>query len=531
MTSVDLFEKESFFDALKKSVSKHLQINRILLIVYAVLSGFLFLGALRPAAEGSGANSGITLFVWLFSLIFSARVFFKPEALPETDAPHAVVFWCTAISEFIIIGVPMLAVVLTALCSSLIAGTLTAAIFLRYLAMIPTLCAYVFLERLTSLYSKTVARFVWRLIAAPAFIAAVQSGLTEITRLMFFGMPKEETDLPGAVISVVFMTLTAAALALMMRFESRRIDSVTLRLGDFFIVAMNGVFIGLLCGTIAGATNFFAFPIGFIIGGGVAALICHTIIFRALGKPMLISLAVLGGFCVLSIAYILIVNAASASYVNYIPALEDIESAGYIHYEGAFDDMYSYKDAVGSADDFSSANDIKAIIATHKELLKANEPLSIEKKLRANYSEGRDLHFFGGTSSKKYSVSYRLKNGGTVVRYYRTEKYDIELPAQYLENKNDYQLKYSILSDIKISEVTYVGVRYGLFTDHETEDPDKIKQIVEALKADVKRSGKSDDGEFTVYFRYYKRSYYFSVPQGYTETRRVLDSYGYLRKR
>ena len=100
-----------------------------------------------------------------------------------------------------------------------------------------------------------------------------------------------------------------------------------------------------------------------------------------------------------------------------------------------------------------------------------------------------------------------------------------------MENKNDYQLKYSILSDIKISEVTYVGVRYGLFTDHETEDPDKIKQIVEALKADVKRSGTSDDGEFTVYFRYYKRSYYFSVPQGYTETRRVLDSYGYLRKR
>ena len=90
MTSVDLFEKESFFDVLKKSVSKHLQINRILLIVYAVLSGFLFLGALRPAAEGSDANSGITLFVWLFSLIFSARVFFKPEALPETDAPHAV---------------------------------------------------------------------------------------------------------------------------------------------------------------------------------------------------------------------------------------------------------------------------------------------------------------------------------------------------------------------------------------------------------------------------------------------------------
>ena len=34
--------------------------------------------------------------------------------------------------------------------------------------------------------------------------------------------------------------------------------------------------------------------------------------------------------------------------------------------------LYSYKDAVGSADDFSSANDIKAIIATHKELLKAD---------------------------------------------------------------------------------------------------------------------------------------------------------------
>lgn len=343
--------------------------------------------------------------------------------------------------------------------------------------------------------------------------------------------------------------------------------------------------IGMFLGTLFGTLNvllygYAGFIFGFVMGSVPAFIITHLILFKGFSKlwksaipyaAMVVTVIALIGFC----------NFDLMGYNRYVPAEENIKSAGLIDLDNCY--CAKSKGALGLAqmasDDYDDSGDIKAIANFHRSAVKVTDRESYEKfssvwsnMLLSNIPS----EYFG----EGYCIAYRLNNGRLVYRYYDlamsdgfySDDYDgLNVGAASRITESDtYFINYSELMNADINSVESISLE--VFNSDKSANYSKeniyisagddvgkekakadMTKVLEAYRKDVKELGTQfadADADMTLVVRFepqidtsggslskiltelfaasYGEAHYASVYPGYTNTVSALKEIGVL---
>ncbi len=327
---------------------------------------------------------------------------------------------------------------------------------------------------------------------------------------------------------------------------------------EMLATLISGFSMGLMFGSTRGfGSAYGAFVIGFLTAGATGFLISHVILFHGF-RGILKSFI---GFDVVTVAALIFTAVCcfgSQDYVSYVPKAEDVKSAGYIQFDSGYNERLKSTPSVikSSAGDFTDAEDIEAILASHRVLAEEATNLSAASKFSKIMSGSLYSRLFGYEQS--HSFAYRLQNGKTVVRVYKLEYFSYSVsdyinsslshsypynrvlkavPPENITNRAVYISKYSPLSTIRVEEIKsiYVDVKeIGRERFYENENVN-MQDLINALSQDITNSTDAEiDSEhycctLMIYVndskKLFKRNYQYSfeVYDCYENTLRLLE--------
>lgn len=268
-----------------------------------------------------------------------------------------------------------------------------------------------------------------------------------------------------------------------------------------------GMFLGVLFGALDVFGNaYLGFIFGFLLASIPAFVISHLILYKGFSKLIRTSIP-LAGLVVVVIAGVGLCNMDVFGYNKYIPELNDIKSAGFVHSAYYFlDETNPEKIADDARQDYTYKKDIEKVRKMHEQITKfyhASITKPQDKFIRV-WAELVGSKFL--ENSSYITVSYRLENGSSVDRVYlinilqmTQEDYsdvsDLDTSFCELASNETYIKKYSALSNCKASQIYSVDFYYK---DEEKQtvgeasiyDEGKVLgEISKALKKDVKENG------------------------------------------
>lgn len=145
-----------------------------------------------------------------------------------------------------------------------------------------------------------------------------------------------------------------------------------------FIAGMMTGVIFSSTGVLDGSLGSFAF--GFVLGGGTAFIIAHVILFHGFAH-ILRSLIAYGAVSAAAVGFAAVCVFASPAYNSYLPAREDVKSAGYVGYNATLLGGIA-QTARGAAADFDNPDDIDLIWDQHKRLVSYFDKASSRAQFR-----------------------------------------------------------------------------------------------------------------------------------------------------
>ncbi len=381
----------------------------------------------------------------------------------------------------------------------------------------------------------------------------------------------------------------ASVLLLRRRKAERAQTSFAFRLPCYAVEMMITFIVGMLLGILFASFNMFGAPFGgfvfgFLLGGAAAFVIAHVILFLGFSK-FLKSLICFGAVSAAAILFTAVCCFMSEGYANFLPERDSIASAGYIYFDS--DGYYAPKtgDTTGlinsSAEDFSSEKEIDSIYNSHEKIMRRLKKRGPATKFRSIFSTSFTfgLRSLTGYSDSCHSFAYKLRDGGTVTRFYDTTYLEYSMldnlypddegysSWDYYFNLTDpesivetpiYAKKYSLagrltVNDIESLDITARGTAFQVTK----ADKADMEKVFAAFQSDfLKHGGTVDDTYYTslgirlntdlafqsehstalslltggnsleawrsIYGNYYR------VPQKYTETIQALQEIGVI---
>ena len=504
----------TFFETLKGAVIQRARLNKVTLIVY--LSVLALLNFPRLLIRGS-VSGGVWILTLVISIILIEKTEFKPYTLTETVEKTPIQRRCDLSADILLLGAPVTLIAFVALIVSLTRGMtpdIAAESFFATAAFPILLAAFGFMA---APVSQNGAELVFRMLIAGLATSAFTAMMDHNIHTLYYGMPADETQPGFWLVYLVIAAVTVGAAFI----TAGRAEETPTKFANHYLAAMISLVVLSLV--------FFINIIGAVFLAVIVFCISHLVVFRGISKEnVLKGILTFVGSLIFFSAFFGIYYPLSNIYTDRVPSIDEIESAGFLHYNNLFGDEYSYKNAVESASDFTNRQNVQDIIETHKLFLENNPHDTIKEKAARRYD---DVVFrLYNNLSYKYSISYRLKSGETIVRYYVWKGDSDDLPAGMLEESVFYENKYGPLSGINENNVQKVRIKYGFLDDFAIDDKSTAGEILNAFKQDFR--GKDDKGSeslFTIIFTHRGKTYSYPVYEYYSHTLDKLKELGILR--
>lgn len=263
---------------------------------------------------------------------------------------------------------------------------------------------------------------------------------------------------------------------------------------------------GMLLGTLFGSLNAFGngllgFAFGFLLGAAPACVIVHVIYYKSFARFWWASVP----FAVMVLVTFAAVGFCSADVFGYnarVPAAAEVASAGYVD----LGDYYTFGQkgvrdvSADAADDFTDEKSIENVIAVHNSVLEDAEFTS-QKKLAKVWAtlltDDFEQYMRDGGS---FCVGYKLKNGGTVLRYYRSiwlNRYVIDSKASgALRETEAYKRNYLNAANVSPGHIASFSIlgelnqsRYIAVKPNSEVSDSKAKQDQLTLLEAIRRDG------------------------------------------
>ncbi|MEE1219062.1 MAG: ABC transporter permease [Ruminococcus sp.] len=285
-----------------------------------------------------------------------------------------------------------------------------------------------------------------------------------------------------------------------------------------------GMILGVLFGSLNVLGGFPGFIFGFIVGSVPAFIIAHLVFYKGFSQLIKTSIP-LGGLIVVVIIGVALCNFDVFGYSTYVPHKDEVVSAGFID----MSTFYGNPKQIGSvskkaAEDFTDDAAINTILNNHSKIIGRFPSMSSQKFIAVWYSMLMDnfelaaLNFDEGDAC---AISYKLKNGSTVTRYYSFGSlamyesfaaYEDQLVKSTLINSKQYINKYSRLahaSNDTLQEIRVYGnngekeILASKITankkDNKNLNKENIDKILEAYRKDFEADTKDYELALWVY--------------------------------
>lgn len=290
-----------------------------------------------------------------------------------------------------------------------------------------------------------------------------------------------------------------------------------------------GMFLGVLFGSLnVFGYGYAGFVFGFILASIPAFIVCHLIFYHGFHKLVRTSVS-LGALIVVAVGAMALINFDVTGYNKFVPAVDDIESAGFIDSESCYynKNETSFSDLLRDANaDFNDESAISTAVELHKYIVEKTDDNSSSKFVNTWINT---LSSVFNTDLYEYkSFSYKMSNGDVITRKFNVsvlnsitlfadDYEDSDSDYEYIQNlaeklvcTKEYQLKYSAFmnassEDISSLSVYVVGTDYkddvlqyeyslnGTTGDKNSNFADDRKKILEAYKKDFEADTKDVD--------------------------------------
>lgn len=256
-----------------------------------------------------------------------------------------------------------------------------------------------------------------------------------------------------------------------------------------------GMFLGVLFGSLNVFGNgYLGFVFGFILGSVPAFVITHLIFYKGFSKLIRTSIP-LGGLVVVVVAVMAVCSYDIFGYNEFVPDLDDVQSAGLIDSEYFYreNDSDLNKIVRSSAEDFTDKESINSIISSHSSII-ADKDFSSDKKFQSVWYDMLVDNMNIGLNEMRYSFAYKMNNGRVVTRTYSLSVYDSYL-SNYIDTTNivktkTYTEKYTAAINAKQSDISNIIVKAESYAGCVSEDTDKSKEdfakVLEAFREEFK---------------------------------------------
>lgn len=256
-----------------------------------------------------------------------------------------------------------------------------------------------------------------------------------------------------------------------------------------------GMFLGVLFGSLNVFGNgYLGFVFGFILGSVPAFVITHLIFYKGFSKLIRTSIP-LGGLVVVVVAVMAVCSYDIFGYNEFVPNLDDVQSAGLIDSEYFYreNDSDLNKIVRSSAEDFTDKESINSIISSHSSII-ADKDFSSDKKFQSVWYDMLVDNMNIGLNEMRYSFAYKMNNGRVVTRTYSLSVYDSYL-SNYIDTTNivktkTYTEKYTAAFNAKQSDISSVIVKEKSYAGCVSEDTDKSKEdfakVLDAFREEFK---------------------------------------------
>ena len=293
---------------------------------------------------------------------------------------------------------------------------------------------------------------------------------------------------------------------------------------ELLIAFILGMFVGVIFGSMNVLFNgYLGFIFGFTLGSVPALIITHLILYKGFAKFWK-SAIIYGGLAVTVVALMAVCNFDFFGYNSYIPAEEDVKSAGLIDLDNCY--CAHSKGALGLAnmasDDYDDSKNIETIIKFHQSVDKASKRESYEK-----FGSVWMNMLYGSISSEylndSYCIAYRLNNGMLTYRYYTsiTDYYYNDHQAvnlTYAEKiiaSDTYFMNYSKIMNSDVSTINSLEFSFHfanndaefdsynnvIIAENENVDAKTAKSdrelVIEAYLKDIEEKGREDKNKIT----------------------------------
>ena len=228
--------------------------------------------------------------------------------------------------------------------------------------------------------------------------------------------------------------------------------------------------IGMFLGTLFGSLNvmlygYAGFIFGFVLGSVPAFIITHLILYKGFSllwksaipcAAMAVTVIALVGFC----------NFDFLGYNSFVPAMDQIESAGLIDLGECY--CSHTKGALGlahmAADDYDDKENIKTITEFHRDAVE-NTKAESNEKFASVWGDMLMSNIPSEYFADSYCVAYRLNNGRLIYRYY-----DPSSAGGLFEN-------YDAINITLAGKITGSDKYFKNYSAIMNADPKKIKSI------------------------------------------------------
>lgn len=228
--------------------------------------------------------------------------------------------------------------------------------------------------------------------------------------------------------------------------------------------------IGMFLGTLFGSLNvmlygYAGFIFGFVLGSVPAFIITHLILYKGFSMlwksaipcaAMAVTVIALVGFC----------NFDFLGYNGFVPAMDQIESAGLIDLSECY--CSHTKGALGLADmasdDYDDKENIKTINEFHRDAVE-NTKAESNEKFASVWGNMLMSNIPSEYFADSYCVAYRLNNGRLIYRYY-----DPSSAGGLFEN-------YDAINITLAGKITGSDTYFKNYSAIMNADPKKIKSL------------------------------------------------------
>ena len=552
------------------------------------------------------ATLAVFFLTCVFTIIYTLRVFSylhskrKADWINPLPVKSGVLFVAKALAAFAAAVVPALVFIgvicIITACSGEAVNSEILRLFLGIpLGSIACIAFYGLLAVCCGSSVNTVLSFLAISFCYP-FSAAFVKGMI---KAFFYAAPFEQTshsfimdalnpmaayDGVNAVYWLLFTLgcFVLSVLLLRRRKAERAQTSFAYRLPCYAVEVLVTFIAGMMTGVIFSSTGVLdgslgSFTFGFVLGGGTAFIITHVILFHGFAR-ILRSLIAYGAVTAGAVGFAAVCIFASPAYNSYLPAREDVKSAGYVGYDATLLGGIP-QTANNAAADFDKPDDIDLIWDQHKRLVGYFDKASTRAQFR-HIITGSLYHvttvLTGAYPNSSELFAYTLNDGSVVTRSFDVMwimdsfMYDDEsdsvvnysdyFAADYMSpitNSATYLKKYNGILQIGIEDVEsmYINIDGDPYTVRNVpSNGDEPQKLLQAVQADVTENGFSNDFDGDGYQMtiYTKQTFPHSnitalslmmpsesaialngvqginiiVSKEYTQTRRVLEEIG-----